>query len=90
MGQTLFFLTEAGSSAADDLAKNPILGSYSQQVELVALVAGDDVGSHLKDRQYLQTTYANTDLGANIASIADRVRARLTARATADEAESSS
>lgn len=88
--QTQFFLTEAGASAAVDLATDPILGWYSHQVELVALIAGDDVGSRLKDRQYLQTTYANTDLGANIASIADRVRVRLTAHAHADGAESSS
>lgn len=86
--QTQFFLTESGASAAEDLANDPILGWYSQQVELVALVAGDDVGSHLKDRQYLQTTYANTDLGANIASIADRVRVRLTEHANGDGAES--
>ncbi|MFQ2878640.1 hypothetical protein ACLILY_25310 [Mycobacterium sp. MS3] len=88
--QTQFFLTDAGAAAAADLANDPILGWYAQQVKLVALVARDDVGSHLKDRQYLQTTYANTSLGANIASIADRVRARLTEHENGDGAESDS
>lgn len=77
--KTQFFLTETGAAASQTLAEDTTLGWYSQQVALVALVAGDEVGSRLKDRQYLQTTYANTDLGANIASIADRVRVRLAA-----------
>lgn len=88
--QTQFFLTDAGAAGAADLANDPVLGWYAQQVELVALVARDDVGSRLKDRQYLQTTYANTDLGANIASIADRVRARLIERENGHGAESNS
>lgn len=88
--QTQFFLTDAGAAAAADLANDPILGWYAQQVKLVALVARDDVGSHLKDRQYLQTTYANTSLGANIASIADRVRARITEHENGHGAESDS
>lgn len=90
VAQTQFFLTDAGAAAAADLAGDPVLGWYSKQVELVALVAGDDVGSHLKERQYLQATYANAELGLNIASVADRVRKRLEAHIAGDEAEGSS
>ncbi|MEP9394365.1 hypothetical protein ABLE94_19215 [Gordonia sp. VNK1] len=90
VAKTQFFLTEAGAAAAQTLAEDATLGWYSQQVELVALVAGDEVGSRLKDRQYLQTTYANTDLGANIASIADRVRVRLVAHTHDGGAEENS
>lgn len=86
VSQSQFFLTDAGAAAAATLAQDPVLGWYSTQVELVALVAGDDVGKHLKDRQYLQATYANTELGLNIASIVDRVRGRLAAHAGDDEA----
>lgn len=75
--QTQFFLTQQGAQAAAEVANNSTLGWYSKQVELVALVAGDDMGSHLKDRQYKQATYAKTEQGSNIASIADRVRERL-------------
>lgn len=77
--QTQFYLTTAGSTAADSLTIDPTLGWYPKQAKLVALVAGTALGSQLKDRQYLQATYANTELGLNIGSIADRVRARLAA-----------
>lgn len=75
--KTQFFLTQAGAQASVELSLDATLGWYSKQVVLVARVAGSDLGSRLKDRQYLQATYANTELGLNIASIADRVRARL-------------
>lgn len=78
-----FFLTTAGAVAVADLAKDPTLGWYAQQVKLVALVAGDDGGQALKDRQYLQAAYAGTELGVNIAPIAQRVRERLDAMSTA-------
>ncbi|MCO5995745.1 hypothetical protein [Actinoallomurus rhizosphaericola] len=55
------------------------MGWYIKQVKLVALVAGDDVGQRLKDRQYEQATYAGTELGLDIAPIAPRVRERLKA-----------
>lgn len=71
------FLTEKGAKAVAELAKDPVLSWYSRQAELVALVAKDTVGSKLKDRQYAQATYARTELGMDIASIADRVRKRL-------------
>jgi hypothetical protein len=74
-----FFLTQAGADAAAQLANDPVLGWYARQAKLVALVAGDDVGQRLKDRQYEQATYAGTELGLDIAPIAPRVRKRLEA-----------
>lgn len=74
-----FFLTQAGAAAVAELAKDSTLGWYAKQVKLVALVAGDDGGQALKDRQYLQATYAGTELGVAIAPIALRVRERLDA-----------
>ncbi|WP_213455322.1 hypothetical protein [Rhizomonospora bruguierae] len=47
-----FFLTEAGRAAAAELASEPVLSWYTEQVKLVAVVAGDDNGSKLKKRQY--------------------------------------
>lgn len=79
VAQTQFFLTAAGANAVAELGSDPVLGWYAKQVKLVAMIAGGDKGQGLKDRQYLQATYANTDLGRNIGPIADRVRARLLA-----------
>jgi hypothetical protein len=71
------FLTEKGANAVAELSKDPVLSWYVRQAGLVALVAKDTVGSKLKDRQYEQAAYAGTELGLNIAPIADRVRKRL-------------
>jgi len=81
--RNLFFLTQAGAAAVTELTADPILGWYAEQVKLVALVAGDDGGQTLKDRQYRQATYAGTDLGVAIAPIAPRVRERLDALSAA-------
>jgi hypothetical protein len=72
------FLTENGANAVVELSKEPVLSWYTRQADLVALVAKDTVGSKLKNRQYEQATYAGTELGIEIASIADHVRKRLT------------
>ncbi|MFI8664769.1 hypothetical protein ACIGKR_32620 [Rhodococcus qingshengii] len=72
-----FYLTEAGATAAAEIGSDPVLNWYTRQVELVSLVAGNDVGDQLKARQYQQATYAKTELGLNIAAIAPRVRQRL-------------
>jgi hypothetical protein len=72
-----FFLTDAGRAAVAGLRGEPVLSWYSKQVKLVALVAGDDVGSKLKKRQYEQAEYARTKLGTNIAPIHSGVRDRL-------------
>jgi len=75
------FLTAAGERAVEELTADPVLGWYVRQAELVALVAGDTVGSRLKDRQYEQATYAGTDLGLDIAPITEHVHKRLDALA---------
>lgn len=74
-----FFLTEAGRAAVDDLRVEKVLSWYTEQVKLVALVAGSDVGSKLKQRQYEQAEYARTRLGTTIAPIQAGVRERLDA-----------
>jgi hypothetical protein len=73
------FLTEKGAGAVRELLDDPVLSWYPRQANLVALVAKNTVGSKLKDRQYEQATYAGTELGLEIASIADHVRKRLKA-----------
>jgi hypothetical protein len=72
-----FYLTQAGAAAVAELASDPVLGWYTRQVKLVGLVAGDDIGQYLKDRQYEQATYAGTELGLDIAPIGPRARERL-------------
>ncbi|AMM31957.1 hypothetical protein SA2016_1277 [Sinomonas atrocyanea] len=71
------FLTPAGEQAVVELTTDPVLGWYARQADLVAKVAGDTVGSKLKERQYEQATYAGTELGLDIAPIAEHVRKRL-------------
>lgn len=73
-----FFLLRVGVEAGDSLTDTDSpLSWYPRQVQLVLRVAGDQTGSQLKARQYQQASYAGTDLGAHIGSIADRVRERL-------------
>jgi hypothetical protein len=74
-----FFLTDAGRAAVDELRTEKVLSWYTTQVKLVALVAGSDVGSMLKQRQYKQAEYARTKLGTKIAPIHAGVRERLDA-----------
>ncbi|AZL04632.1 hypothetical protein [Brevibacterium aurantiacum] len=74
-----FFLTEAGREAVDKLRTDKVLSWYTKQVKLVALVAGSDLGSRLKQRQYKQAEYAHTKLGTYIAPIHAGVRERLNA-----------
>lgn len=85
VAQTQFFLTTAGASAVADLQTDEVLSWYVKQVKLVATVAHDDNGTRLKERQYRQATYADTELGLNIGPIADRVRERLTALDVTEE-----
>lgn len=74
-----FFLTVAGRQAVEDLRSEKVLSWYTRQVELVAVIAGNDVGSKLKQRQYKQAEYARTKLGTTIAPIHGGVRERLKA-----------
>lgn len=72
-----FFLTQKGVAAAADLAGDAVLSWYGKQAALVHLVAGSDKGGRLKERQYEQAEYAQTQLGMRIRSIAPAVRERL-------------
>ena len=65
VAQTQFYLTTAGASAVADLRADQVLSWYAEQVRLVDVVAGDDNGTLLKERQYRQATYADTELGVS-------------------------
>lgn len=74
----IYLLTRRGSEAMDALAAAaPELAWYRDRARLVAEVAGGDGGRALKDRQYMQKEYAETDLSQPIRSIASRVLERL-------------
>lgn len=78
VSRTQFFLTERGLQAADELwASDEVFSWYPRQIALVVAVARDEPGSKLKQRQYRQAEYANTELGSRIAPVYDRVRRRL-------------
>lgn len=78
--RTQMFLTKAGLTAANQLeAVAPPLAWYTQQIQLVMAVARHESGSALKERQYRQIEYADTQLGSRIASIGGRVKMRLAA-----------
>ena len=85
VSRTQFFLTELGQQAADDLETlNEAFAWYPHQIALVVAVARDEPGSRLKQRQYQQAEYADTELGSRIAPIHDRVRRRLAERSAAE------
>lgn len=74
----LYLLTQQGLEAMETLAKAaPELAWYKDRAQMVARVAGTQGGSALKDRQYLQKEYAETDLSQPIRSISERVLKRL-------------
>lgn len=74
----LYLLTTAGEAALDRLcAAAPELAWYRKRAQLVARVAGAQGGKALKDRQYLQDEYADTELSRVIAPVTDRVLKRL-------------
>lgn len=75
--QNQFFLTELGASKADELESTKHLDWYPAQASLVRLVAGDDTGTKLKERQYQQEAYAEATWGSTIATIGERVEARI-------------
>lgn len=73
-----YFLLSAGREGARKLCADvPEFAWYAIRAELVGRVAGQTGGAALKDRQYKQMEYAKTALGDRIASIEDRVRARI-------------
>lgn len=76
--QHAYLLTRQGHDALETLAAAaPELAWYRDRALLVAEVAGVHGGSKLKDRQYLQREYADTDLSQPIRPISARVLERL-------------
>jgi hypothetical protein len=76
--QHAYLLTRHGRDALETLAAAaPELAWYRDRALLVAEVAGVQGGSKLKDRQYLQKEYADTDLSQPIRPITARVLERL-------------
>ena len=74
----LYLLTQRGLEAMDSLANAaPELVWYRDRAQLVSEVAGEKGGTALKDRQYLQKEYAETELSQPIRSISERVLNRL-------------
>mgnify|MGYP000745570819 CR=1 FL=1 len=83
----LYLLTQRGLEAMEALAIAATeLAWYRDRAQLVAEVAGGQGGKALKDRQYLQKEYAETDLSQPIRSISDRVLERLKNLASEDQA----
>lgn len=73
-----YLLTQRGLEAMETLANAaPELAWYRDRAQLVADVAGGQGGTALKDRQYLQKEYAETDLSQPIRSISERVLERI-------------
>jgi hypothetical protein len=73
-----YLLTKKGREAMDALAAAaPELAWYRERALVVARIAGATGGKALKDRQYLQREYQETELNRVIAPITERVRARL-------------
>ena len=77
----IYLLTIRGRTAMKELAASaPELAWYKERAAIVfASVARDTGGTALKDRQYLQKEYADTELKHVITPITDRVRKRLDA-----------
>lgn len=76
--ETDFLLTVKGEEFCKHcLQAAPILRWYAERARLVAAVAGDRSGSALKDKQYEKASYAQTEIGGIIPSIAQGTAARL-------------
>lgn len=76
----IYLLTTKGRDAMKALsAMAEELAWYRDRAVVVARVAGDTGGKALKDRQYLQAEYADTELKHVIAPITERVRNRMEA-----------
>lgn len=83
----LYLLTQRGLDAMESLANAaPELAWYRDRAQLVADVAGEQGGTALKDRQYLQKEYAETDLSQPIRAISERVLKRLSDLESKDRA----
>ncbi len=73
-----YYLTRPGRETADCILRDaPAFAYFVDRTRAVAALADGHRGTHLKDRQYQQGEYRDTAIGARIATIAPRVRARL-------------
>lgn len=72
-----WLLPEGRKTAASIVAGHPVLRWYADRADLIAVVAGTDSGTRLKDRHYLVPAYADTPIGQIIPPVVDQVRARL-------------
>lgn len=76
--ETDFILTVRGVEVCSKaVVQEPIIEWYALRAALVAQIAGTRGGSALKDKQYEQATYAQTQLGGIIPSISTDVQRRL-------------
>lgn len=76
--ETDFLVMPKAFQLADEIVKEfAALGWYAKRAALVAEIAGSRGGHALKQRQYEQAEYAETQLGGLIPPIATRVRGRL-------------
>lgn len=76
--ETDFILTVRGVEVCSNaVVQEPILEWYAQRAALVAEIAGTRGGGALKDKQYKQATYAQTQLGGIIPPIGTDVQRRL-------------
>jgi hypothetical protein len=73
-----YYLTRVGRDTADRIVRAaPAFAYFADRTRAVARLADGYRGTQLKDRQYQQDEYRQTVIGARIATIAPRVRARL-------------
>ncbi|WP_432522806.1 hypothetical protein [Kineococcus sp. SYSU DK006] len=73
-----YYLTEQGRRVAREMVVGvPALNYYVERVALLLSVTAGQGGTELKDEQYLQAEYAQTEYNDRIAPIAHRVRQRL-------------
>ena len=76
--ETDFILTVRGVDVcANAVVQEPILEWYAQRAALVSEIAGTRGGGALKEKQYQQATYAQTQLGGIIPPIGSEVQRRL-------------
>lgn len=76
--ETDFILTVRGVDVCSTaVAQEPVLEWYARRSTLVAEVAGARGGGALKEKQYQQATYAQTQLGGIIPPIGPEVQRRL-------------
>jgi hypothetical protein len=76
--ETDFILTVRGVDVCSTaVAQEPVLEWYARRSTLVAEVAGARGGGALKEKQYEQATYAQTQLGGIIPPIGPEVQRRL-------------